>query len=281
MRRWAILVLLLSSCGKDPGPPVPPTPPPSDPTPAPIERPQAPTAPAAPRPAPPPPPVAPRLSLTANGSDVPEVPKGTPILLELWLTAPSDQSLTLRASGGSWSSFVQLQAPGPEWAFQPALQVGPIVKLDAANAAILVWTLPAKTVDALPRGEYAIGVKLDARQGAAPESWTGLVHPPPIRVRLTAEAASPSRIDLLVRCALWERKNDEALRIVEKELAENADSARLLALKAEVLEVAGKPKEALEALDQAIAKANSAGSSPNIYISLRTALRRRVESRGK
>jgi hypothetical protein len=275
MRRWALLVLLLSSCGKEPDAPKAPTAP-SPPETAPPETPEPPKPPAGPRPAPAPRPIAPWVSLTANGSDETEIPKGTPILLELWLHAPPEQSLTIHASGGSWSSFVQLETPDPAWAFRPALQVGPIVKLDAANAAVLVWTLPAKTVDALPRGEFALRVKLDTRQGAAPDSWVGLVHPPPIRVRLTAEPASPARIDLLVRCALWERKNDEALKLVEKELTDQPDSAPLLALKAEVLEAARKPKEALEALDQAIAKASAAGSPPNLYLSLRTALRRRL-----
>jgi hypothetical protein len=279
MRRWTLLVLLLSSCGKEPEAPKAPTATSTpEPTPeaAPTGNPEPPALRAGPRPAPSPPPIAPWISLTANGSDEPEIPKGTPILLELWLNAPPERSLTIHAVGGSWSSFVQLEAPGPPWTFRPAMNVGPMIKLDAANAAVFVWTLPAKTVDSLPRGEHAIRVKLDTRQGAAPDSWVGHVHPPPIKVRLTSEPASPPRIDLLVRCALWERSNDEALRLVENELAGNADSPQLLALKAEALEASGRPKEALQALDEAVATATRLGTPSNLYAALRAALRRRM-----
>lgn len=286
MIRWTFLLLLLSlpSCGKDPEPPktssAPPVEAAPEPEPAP-PAPEEPPAPSGPRPAPPPPPLAPRLSLTANGSDVPEVPPGSPILLELCLSAPPGESLSIRSSGPSWASFVRLAPPGPEWAFRPALNVGPAVTLDTGNAAVLVWTLPAKTVDALPRGDYRIGVTLDTRQGAGSGSWAGVVQPPPVIVKLKAEPPSASNTELLVRCALWERAHDEALRLVDQERTRQPEAPELLALKAEVLEASGRSKEALQALDEAVALATRLDSTPELYGSLRTALRKRLNSRAK
>ncbi len=227
----------------------------------------APTA-SGPWPAHPPPPPEPgvlRLYVSVNGSDVPEVPLGWPLVVVVSLHPKGAGPVRLSAPSGDWSSLVHLRAP-ESWPLRPPGPAGAQLVVDGIQPVDLVWTMTAEELDRIPRGTYSLEAGLDVPPGSG--AWTGVEQGLPARVTLTAkrpmtEADDLRRTELMVRCLL--ARGGEARGEVDAFLRRRPEHARGIALLAEIQAHEGRIAEAVATLDRAIAAAVKRNPAPQLF----------------
>jgi hypothetical protein len=231
-----------------------------------------------PRTPPPPDPVAPRLHVTANDSDVAEIPAGWPLVLAVSLHAPVGATLRLAAPSGPWSSLVRLELPQGAWNLRPASAPDSGITLDGAHSGLLLWTLLPEELDALPRGNYQVKALLDTPANST-GAWAGTVQAASAELRLVkpiprlTEEQDFRRSRLLVNAFVLRSDPETAGREAEGLLRRHPNSPLASLLVADLLESAGKKEEAAALLDRAIEAVNRLKPGPRNF--LRDLVRRR------
>lgn len=217
-------------------------------------------------------PVQPRLYVTANGSDTPQIPAGWPLVLTVSVHAPGSSPMKLEAPSGPWASLVHLAVPDAAWKPRPLEIAARSITLDGETSGTLMWTMTPEELDAMPRGTYRISATLEVTGGARSQAATlKLVKALP---KLTPEQDF-ERSQLLVTvlraradAAGAEREADALLKRLP------ANSGAIL-LRVDLYESAGKRAEAEALLDRAIDAAT--GGAPTAKNWPRDLARRREE----
>lgn len=236
------------------------------------------TSPAEPEPGPEP--IRPRLFVTANETDAPKIPAGWPLVLQVTLHAPPEVPLKLAAGSGPWSSLLHLTPPGPAWKLKPVEITDSSISLDDSTSGLLLWTMTAEELDAIPRGTYRIEALLETRD--SPEgAWSGTARASPALVTLVKAIAKPTEDQEVDRA----RFTANVLRLRGDAAGANRESDALLKkfpkntlailLRVDLLEADGKRAEALAFLDGAIDAV--VGPNPTVQNYPKALARRREE----
>ncbi len=269
MKTWLCLgVLALAACGKPEAPVLPPvvtTPLKQTDKPADTEKPAD---------------VQPRIYVTANDSDVPEIPAGWPLVLKASLHAPGGASLRIAAASGPWSSLVRLTLPEGPWKLRPVEITAPAIALDATTSGLLLWTMMPEELDAVPRGTYRFEAHLESRD-SGDGAWSGAVRGSAAVVQLVeaiprlTEEQDLERSKLLVTVLMRRGDAAAAERTADELLQRRPKHPRAILLRVDLLEAAGKRGEAIALLDRAIEAV--IGPTPSAKSWPRDLMRRREE----
>lgn len=217
-------------------------------------------------------PVLPRLYVTANDSDAPQIPAGWPMVLKVSVCAPGKEPLKLEAPSGSWASLVHLALPDAAWKPRALDFEARSITIDAATSGTLLWTMTPEELDAIPRGSYRISATIEVAGGARCQAAT--VKLVKALAKLTPEQ-DVERSRLLVTvlraradAAGAEREADALLKRLP------ANSGAIL-LRVDLFEAAGKRADAEALLDKAIEAA--VGGAPTAKNWPKDLARRREE----
>jgi hypothetical protein len=207
------------------------------------------------------------VSLTANGSPRADVWPGQPLLVAADLLhrdayGEDVTAVTIAAEGGSWAGALALTVldgggRAQTWPLHAApVAAGPLT-LDAESAGRAVFSLSPDETGALAPGTYALHAALDSTALGAPGAYRS---PRSVPVVLTVhpagdapgpEAAADARL-LLADYHVLRGQEAEALAVVDAFLAEEADHPVALAYRGELLRVAGRGRDAVDALSAAV-----------------------------
>ncbi len=217
--------------------------------------------------------VQPRLYVTANDSDTPQIPAGWPLVLKVSVHAPGSAPMKLEAPSGSWATLVRLALPDASWKPRPLEFAARSITLDGASSGLLMWTMTPQELDVLPRGTYRISATLEAATGSArgQAATVTLVKALP---KLTPEQ-DVERSRLLV--TVLRARTDVAGAELEADALLKRLPANPVAilLRVDLFEAAGKRAEAVALLDRAIDAAT--GGAPTAKNWPRDLVRRREE----
>jgi hypothetical protein len=198
----------------------------------------------------PPEPPRPQVYLTVNGTDVPEIPAGFPIVIELSVHAPSSGPMRLEAPSGNWGDLVRVEFPDG-WSPKAAAQGSGPLSMDGASFGRLVWTLSPEETDAHPRGEAELRATLKCDRG----EFRAVA-----RVKLTApkKLTPDQELERTFALVRWRTATGDAagaLADVDAALKTSPLQPALHELRADTLLSLGRKAEAAAALDAAIAVA--------------------------
>jgi hypothetical protein len=225
-------------------------------------------------------PIRPRVYVTANDSDSSRIPAGWPLLVQVSVHAPLNGSMKIAAASGPWSTLLRLTPPGPEWKLRAADMTATSITLGDSSYGLLLWTMTAEELDAIPRGTYRIQALLESAQ-SVDGSWKGTARGAPAVVTLVKAIAKPTEEQEVTRSRLQasvlhlrgdvpgaEREADALLKRFPK-------NPLAILLRVDLLQAAGKRKEALAFLDAAIQEAT--GQNPTEENWPRDLVRRRED----
>jgi hypothetical protein len=203
----------------------------------------------------------PLVSLTVNERRAAAAYHGWPILVTLQVIPPglgveAAPDFVLASSSASWTDLVRLvlRRGGAETSLWPLERIGPPARqltLTGADVGVAAWWVSPADSAAIPPGEYTLDAILDSTN--APAGWQGIALGEPVRVTVAAEP-SPLGVDLRSEKALalanFEVSRgglDAALRHVEVLLDRDPGNLGALLFRAEILELTGEDRAALEA----------------------------------
>lgn len=198
--------------------------------------------PAGPHVPPPADPVAPRTGLSANGSDVAELPRGWPLVLRFRVHPDPRAAVALPAQDGSWANLVRLETDLP---LTPGPRPSGALALEGAAAGELVWTAGAPELDALPRGVLTVAAVLEAPGG--PVRTTARIA----LIEKTKGNTDFRRAHAEVEFLLLRGRAAEALAVADALAPKRAMDAFPQELRARALEALGRREDAAAAYDRA------------------------------
>jgi hypothetical protein len=188
------------------------------------------------------------------------LPRGWPLLVDARLLhpralEPGAPALTLDGPGGAWTAAARVEVTDVsgarvEWPLRPVASLEGSLTLEPDEEAVLGWTLAPGDSSALTAGTYALSLVVESG-GRRAESA-------PARLVVTAPLATPTpaqREELAILTASLAALQGDVDAAVEASatLAGPDASARALGVRADLLLLAGKPREAARAYDEAIA----------------------------
>jgi hypothetical protein len=201
----------------------------------------------------------PALSLSINGA-ASRIPSGSPLILSASVTS----SESVEQCAADTFVLTAMNPAGENIELPFMLRSSGRVELLGSQSSNAVWTIAPETAAALPLGRYEI------------HASCGNVSARPAMFEITAEPAN-DRL-LLSRWEELQGHSDQALTVVDEQLAETPKSIPALLRKTTLLEAAERYPEALETIGLAIqaATANDAAAQPEYLLRRRRALTRRA-----
>jgi hypothetical protein len=202
------------------------------------------------------------LSVDANWLSEPTLYRGWPLVIQVTAEAAGAKEMTL-ATTGPWSESVTIAVTSSSgaaaaWSIAAVPGAPSSVVLGGLNGAEAAWTVAPDVTRSIAPGTYVIKAELDTTRTAAAGAWKGIARAEPLVVQVIEEPASLTEDDRiwkpLIQSRFAQLRGDPAgaLSVVDAWIAANPASVTILERKAELLDAAGRPREALAVVNQAL-----------------------------
>ena len=217
--------------------------------------------------------VDPSVACTVNGLHSIHVFQGWPLMLEAALFHPqifdtNAPPLNIAADAGRWSDLLTLQvqdASGTNvsWPFALLNSPGAAVTLDGQHMVQLMWVLSPQQTSLLVTGAYEITVTLDTTSVSNPAAWIGAITALPVELQLDTEplpltpAQTEAKYRTLAQYYSALGNSAEALNQINLLLQSDSNNIGGLSFKGALLAEAGRNRDALAAVDQALAQVHA------------------------
>ncbi len=228
----------------------------------------------------------PELSLSANGRARTQLRSGQPLILELSVMHPQmveahegeeRHPVVLPALDESWAKVVRValynsSGEAVDVAFTLHTPPDQRLVLNPAEQAEAAWSLSPEQTAALPEGQYVVRATLDTSTIALGDEWNGTLDAGEVPVDLKAMPAEPTtgeraeHLRLLAEYAALRNALDEALQRAEEWINLQPENAPAHAMKAELLERAGRTGEAFQFYGQAIAISEAQEQAADMHV---------------
>ncbi|MGJ5819749.1 hypothetical protein [Paludibaculum fermentans] len=215
----------------------------------------------------------PELSLSANGRAKTQLGSGQPLILQLSVMHPQileaqegeeRHPVVLPALDESWAKAVRItlhNSNGEAVDLPFTLHASPDQRLvlNPAEQAEAYWSLSPEQTATLAEGVYVVRATLDTSTIALGDEWNGTLDADEIPFELRAMPAEPGineraeHLRLLAEYTALRNSLDEAIVHTEDWIRLQPENAPAHAMKAELLERAGRTGEAFQFYGQAIA----------------------------